>query len=278
MLRRLVRSLIPLLSITILIVAVCSASVRGQELPKQEPGKPPDTKQHSGTYTRGTKDSPVAIEIGPSAPLKIEADHDTEAEKAKSVNEGRIATGTIVIAVFTLVLAFATICLAVFTYKLWGATGKLVRWAEETAQQQLRAYVNVDRVEFAHVKYSPINDATRLWIHVRFKNSGQIPATRLEWWSLVGTDEFPLRTALVGERALQRIGVIPPHDTFTAKMELGAMDNPDTNAAFYVCGEIQYFDGFVPGRVTQLLYMRRGGDDWSWDGELDVCQEGNHIT
>ena len=115
MLCRLVRSLIPLLSITILIVAVCSASVRGQELPKQEPGNPPDTKQHSGTYTRGAKDSPVVIEIGPSAPLKIEADHDTEGEKAKSVNEGRIATGTIVIAVFTLVLAFATICLTVFT-------------------------------------------------------------------------------------------------------------------------------------------------------------------
>jgi hypothetical protein len=48
--------------------------------------------------------------------------------------------------------------------------------------------------------------------------------------------------------------------------------------SMYVFGEVNYFDGFMPDRVTQFLYMMPGGENWSWKGCLETCQDVNRST
>lgn len=275
---RLRKSLFALLTV-LLLISTFTLPVISQELPKTQPAKTDISEQQPRAHDRGAKDLPIVISVAPSTPLQIEVDRDKEAEKVKAWNETLIAYGTVVIACFTAALAFATIGLAFFTYNLWGETGRLVTGAELTARKQLRAYVNVECVEFVHVEDSPSVHATALWVHVRLKNFGQVPATRIRYRFIIDTEKIPLPATFISHNApMQQQGVIAPHDTFTAKMEMGAHDIPDSDSAFFVFGEIHYFDGFDPDRVTQLLYAKKGGEDWSWYGQLDVSQHGNHVT
>src|SRR6187431_2243000 len=71
--------------------------------------------------------------------------------------------GEAVIAVFTIVLAFAT-------GLLWKATRELVRGAEKTAERQLRAYVLPEKAVLTN-----ISDAEPRYIF-NAKNYGQTPA------------------------------------------------------------------------------------------------------
>ena len=47
------------------------------------------------------------------------------------------------VAIFTGLLVVVTTWLAVYTYRLWGATDRLVTNAKDTSQRQLCAYVSV---------------------------------------------------------------------------------------------------------------------------------------
>ena len=281
--------------------------------PNAEEKKQADTKekqQPTKPDRRGTETSPLFIKVIP--PLAMDPG---PAEHAQNPN-GYTSPEWWLVWV-TIILAAITAVLAGYTAKLWGATKSLAEDAEKTttrqasemqhslliaqesadaakksaeasertintieitAERQLRAYVGVERVEMLNIRPNPSKDFEETWIHVRFKNFGQVPATRLEYWVVIDTAEFPLRTAFIGEKVHQQTGVIQPHDTFTAKMKLGMIDSPDEHAGLYIDGEIRYFDGFAPDRVTRFFYMRRGGDYWHKDGDVDVCQERNHVT
>lgn len=229
-----------------LLVVVCSVSALAQALPKQEPGK-----QQANTDTRGTKDRPVVIEIGPSAPLKIEADHNTDAANEKAWNEWRIAWGTVAIAGFTLVLAVATICLAVFTYRLWGATGKLVAGAQDTARKELRAYMGVATNHILRERgASPTTDCWELVI----KNFGKTMAmdTQISISTTVGGGEnvtnFPW-----DEKTTKT--VVMPGETLGFHYDI-AMPRPDsTTNRGYLWGKIKYEDVFGKDHFTTFRFM-----------------------
>src|SRR5258706_6905725 len=87
-----------------------------------------------------------------------------------------VAIGTLFIAAFTVILAFATAF-------LWGATRQLVKGADDTAKRQLRAYVFVDSVNVANVVEGSGPPESRVII----KNFGQTPAyqvTCVDWIAL----------------------------------------------------------------------------------------------
>lgn len=171
-----------------------------------------------------------------------------------------------------------TALLFVATTFLFFATQSLVKNAEDTARRQLRAYVHVKGVRLIDEPVIPGSEWKELRIEVLFHNFGQCPATELEYWLNFGVHEFPLHTSLLEEH-VQRIAVISPHDTFTIKIAVPLIDAPENQRfALYVFGHVRYFDGFQGGRETHLRYMRRGSDDWSWEGEFELCQEGNHVT
>jgi hypothetical protein len=67
------------------------------------------------------------------------------------------------------VLASITLILAAYTALLWGATGKLVKGADDTAKRQLRAYVGITG--------APIGERPDHWIvAIDYWNHGQTPA------------------------------------------------------------------------------------------------------
>lgn len=93
----------------------------------------------------------------------------------------------------------------------------------------------------------------------------------------VGIHELPLASSLPEKRETQRIGIIAPTDSFSIKRDPG-IERAHNRYAMYVFGEVHYFDGFMPDRVTQFLYMMRGGENWSWKACLETCQDGNRST
>lgn len=264
----------------LILISIFNVPVFSQELPKQEPGKTTKAKQHSETYNRGTKDLPVIIEIVPSAPLKIETDHDKEAENKKAENEWRVAGGTIAIAVFTLVLAIATIALAVFTFNLWGETGKLVIGADGTARRQLRAYVfmDVDSISIGNQETANVTAVIR--------NYGKTPAYGLECRALI------VYEARVGhfirpphERLEQIIPArvdIPPTGPYRLffRNDFNPQHRADMlsgKAAFYIFGRIDYRDAFEGRRWTTFCYVYRSErrvEEWQWE----AFREGNEST
>lgn len=271
------------------------------------------TTQHDETAAkdqRGSETSPLFIKVIP--PLAVEPGPAKEAENG---HDNSSAEWWLVYITGALVLA--TCGLIIYTARLWGATKSLAEDAEktaarqaremqaslliaqesadaakksaeaaertvstmrDTAEKQLRAYVMVDCVEIVDVKPDPSREFVEPWIHVRYKNFGQIPATGCKYWFVIDIAECPLKTPLVGNKVVQLTGPIPPHDTFTAKIKLPLMNSPNEHAALYVYGEIHYFDGFVADRTTKMFFMRGGGDDWMREGELHICQEGNSVT
>lgn len=181
-----------------------------------------------------------------------------------------IMTTELMLVIFTALLFCATTLLASYTIRL-------VQNAEDTARRQLRAYVHVKGVRLVEEQVSAESDWKELRIEILFHNFGQCPATELEYWLNFGVHEFPLHTPLPEEK-VQRIAVISPHDTFTIRAPVPVIDRPNGRSALYVFGRIRYFDGFQSGKETCLRYFRRGSQDWSWEGELEVGQEGNHVT
>jgi hypothetical protein len=260
-------------------ILVIPAISRSQETSK---AVPPVTNQPKGATK--SKENPqseqtVTIELPPTINISVGGQLEMKAnnEHAERHEEGTNWADRLV-ALFTALLVIVTAWLVYYTKNLWAATGQLVKGAESTAQKQLRAYVMIKRVEMVHITPNPSVDFHEEWIYVKFKNFGQIPATQLTYRFVIGTAENPLRSPLLGENVPQLVGVIAPNDTFTAMMKLENIDRPDERAALYIFGEVQYFDGFVPDRITRMRYMRAGGDDWLRQGRLHICQEGNEST
>jgi hypothetical protein len=67
------------------------------------------------------------------------------------------------------IIAAFTVILAIATWRLWLATRDLVREARNTAEKQLRAYVNVEPLGI-----NPYSPGDFIVGHVAFHNTGQV--------------------------------------------------------------------------------------------------------
>ena len=268
------------LAILVLLVTGLSYAQSNQSL-RDKPDKSAEPKKNTYTHERGTKDFPVVIEIQPSAPLKIETDHDNEQEQQKAVNEGRIAIGTIGIAVFTFFLAGVTGGLAVFTFKLWKSTNQLVIGAEKTAQKQLRAYVMIDKAQIVG-----LGDGQTPVAHLVIKNAGQTPAYHLtgiggiamgiSWEALQpSTQNGPLQMthASLGPNCITE-------QFYPAPRQLHCGENADLlngSKTIFVYGEMHYRDTFDIDHFIEYRFQV-GGSVGIRGNQLAICQEGNDET
>lgn len=268
-----------------------------------------DKQQAPNPDQRGSATAPLFIKVIP--PLPIEPPTSEHAQQSDWYTSPEWW-----LVIVTIILAGITAILAGYTAKLWGATNALVDDAKatagqqakdmekslaianesadaakksseaaertvntmkDTAERQLRAYAMVKFVYIVNVDRPEGNiNISETWVHVTFKNFGQIPATGVKYWVEIYERECPLTTSLIPGKTLQPMGAIAPGDTFTARTKLGIDYHlSDGRTALYVYGQLHYFDGFTPGRVSPFRYMRRGGENWSKNGELEACQQGN---
>jgi hypothetical protein len=156
-----------------------------------------------------------------------------------------------IIAAFTIILSFSTIF-------LWVATRDLVRGAEKTAKQQLRAHIGTA---------SSGNDIPSLNIGQRQMGSisvtgyGQTPALKLRYWGDMIIREYPLATSLLAQPFGRICRPINPQQTvvmrFVTAHQLTTAEAQDIRAGtqcFYLYGHIEYFDIFGERRETTFRY------------------------
>lgn len=181
--------------------------------------------------------------------------------------------GEAVIAVFTIVLAFAT-------GLLWKATRDLVRGAEITAERQLRAYVFVEVITVESVEVGQ-----RPKITAKIKNAGQTPAYNLRnslkiAFERPGRKDFALTWG--GEKASQ--ANIGPSLPFTAEGYFTENSNSRVarmqsgEAVLLVWGEIRYTDAFGHDRYTRYRYILDEREGGLREGKLFACAEGNEAN
>jgi len=129
-----------MLRLFILPIVLLCGYVYASELPSQTPLKS-TTKSKSTTIQSidVTQKFPV-VELSPSSILKIEA------SSKKDERHGYFSSEWWLVYI-TGFLSLITGGLATYTWKLWGATDKLVNGSEKIAEKQLRAYVHgsIDR-------------------------------------------------------------------------------------------------------------------------------------
>jgi hypothetical protein len=288
------KSMLSMRALTLLLVLLFAGSAWAQsQVPPPTPSKASqDKKPHPDQSTQNTSaqdgnsnkapfpvtlDNPVTIQ-------KSDRDRNDDREEGerKASSDWGLVVATFALAGITLILAVITGVLAKYTFRLWGATDKLVKGAEDTAERQLRAYVMVLKAEIVNVGRRPyLPGVSEPWVDVTFKNFGQIPATKVIGKFAMCIKESPLTTDLDGRQTIVAMGLIAPGDTHTSRLNVAVNDRhtlTDSKNAFFVHGEVSYHDGFHPDRVTNFRYMRRGGEDLSRDSEMETYPEGNEIT
>jgi hypothetical protein len=159
------------------------------------------------------------------------------------------------------ITAIATFAIALFTWtlwrsseKMWIATQKALRHAEETAERQLRAYVHISR---AAIKFEPPEIPE--W-HLEIKNFGQTPAYNVRQWTHIWITERPLKEVLPtpGSDFQMSSSVLPPGNH---EIMIWKKDPPIPAASLsligtavgtvYIYGEIKYTDAFKKQRFTR---------------------------
>lgn len=178
--------------------------------------------------------------------------------------EAIIALGTIVIALFTIILGIATV--------------SLVNGADKTAERQLRAYVGVDAVSVSGI--SPNAEPCAM---ITIRNFGQTPAydlthvgdIRLAPFPDAGTLE-PITSAIPPKQPLH------PNAIIIKSVELRhSLTNEQLasvrhrNAAIYIFGIIKYRDTFGHERTTKYRAMT-GGNMGIRGNSVAGCEEGNN--
>jgi hypothetical protein len=288
--------------ITAIVLAVLVAGIAySTEDPNLKTTEPKDTAKPE---QRGSDNNPFTVKVLPTPDAEAKAAQEEKYRNDKSIQDEKLVDATVL-------LARVTIVLAGFTALLWWATYSLAKEAkrtatqqavdmqaslatakqsadaaksmaatmDDTAERQLRAYAMVKRAQLVNNHPTPSSFGAP-WIYLSIKNFGRIPATAIECRYAVCVKELELSSPLDGERSKQRNGALAPGDTWTVQFEGPLRTGPlaDRHNALYVHGEVRYFDGFHPDKVTRFRYMRKGGNDWSRDGEMETCPEGNEIA
>lgn len=186
----------------------------------------------------------------------------------------RVADYTRWLAIFSGGLFVVTGVLALYTYRLWGATKRLVEDNGSNARRQLRAYVFLESTKPRGTVPAYPEVASYLFV---FKNSGQTPASHVEViiariFVSPGEKQFPAIPAMQ-PASLVAIGPGGSVNTRTAARQLTPAETAAIIAGTHqlsLHGKITYVDAFGVGRETCFRMIREAGGH-----DLAATYEGN---
>jgi archaellum component FlaG (FlaF/FlaG flagellin family) len=184
------------------------------------------------------------------------------------------------------VTAAATLVIAFFTFTLWRATNKLWDAGErqlahlnETAERQLRAYVNV-------MKITVETSGNEHTFSIEIKNFGQTPAYNELVETAVAFAYFPLVHELTLDKSkVTGPSVLAPGAMHHVKIETNSPFSAEElvqvrqgTGAIYIFGRIEYNDAFANFRQTTFRHMIGGDAIISPSGNCAIAREGNEAT
>lgn len=161
------------------------------------------------------------------------------------------------------------------------AAERSVSVAQDTAQMQLRAYLNYDQATLFDFE----TDCPFLQISI--KNYGHTPAYEVRFRIGIGLVMAPThRPAPPPLKEWQDFGVVAPQAPVVMQRTLinpsipvSAKQSVKTGGAgVFVSGEIVYRDAFDNRRRTTFLCLYGGWAEIRPDGHLATCEEGNEAT
>ncbi len=127
--------------------------------------QPTKQEPRPATNQRGSESVPPVAKVIPPQ----DAQPKPDGTPYKHVHEPHPDWWTIVP---TILLAFFTLGLFIYTARLWGATGELVREAKDTARKELRAYVCMAELKVI----GPTEVVSERRLSVRMRNLGKTPS------------------------------------------------------------------------------------------------------
>jgi hypothetical protein len=185
-------------------------------------------------------------------------------------------------------IAISSVFLALFTARLWISTAGLwetalrqSRHLENTAERQLRAYVNIWDAEIIFTSVADVSPN----VQIKFRNTGQTPAYRVMnrcnyFFSLIGTpNSFMLpsdgaRYADLGPGQHSTATIIVP----LAQWERNRPHILAKRIILYAFGEISYFDTFEKRQFTKYRLQIPVDDEGITDGRLLFSEGGNESS
>lgn len=262
------------LTLFLLLVLVGSAWAQSQEIKKPIPPTTNETKGASKTKdnTKGketiTVEFPPAINITMGGKLEVK----TENEDTTRNDEGTHLAEWLV-ALFTGLLVFVTGWLVYYTKNLWGATGKLVIGADNTARHELRAYMGVatNRILKGQGEREPH------CVELVIQNFGKTMAKDTQVWINATITNEAITDFPLGERKSKT--VVMPHESLGFQHDIGLPKT--TPGRIYLWGRIEYKDVFEEPHWTTFRFM---DDKSAWLTSMTgqtpgwttkTCDEGN---
>jgi hypothetical protein len=240
-----------------------------------EAGSPPHTQseqagQHAATKPDGSAHSPFFIRIPKTTQ---EATQEADDRKEKAATDWWLMIFTGAVALFTFLLVGATVL-------LYRAGERQLALATKTAEQQLRAYVNVKNAYVLNVA-----DKTKRIITVEIENFGQTPAHDMILHGTAKALEWPLKRVLVLpplDRSKVSIAPLAPRCTTALSIPLSILSDWEETqlqqgrAGIYTWGEIYYRDSFGVDQRTWFRLVCEG--EGLPEGKIHATQEGNGCT
>ena len=169
---------------------------------------------------------------------------------------------------------------------LW-YTRKSVAVTRDSAERQLRAYINVLSASAEWEMGRPIPENS-IRVKVRTRNNGKTPATEVKCWATAVSrppdwNEFPE----ANETPDDAVDVSGPGQLHCFLLSCqGPVDEPDDEVdvwrrgdrVIFAYGKISYIDAFKVSRTTKfrLLMPKDGIGDTG--GVLRACRDGNEVT
>jgi hypothetical protein len=275
-------------SVVVLLVIACFDSVtlgQSQEPPKA-PQVEPQQRPESGLKSQENRNQQNAPTTQP-LPGVPEVSAESADRKGQSKSEEGSEQGTEFwpplygyrLKVTDTLLAGITFLLFLATFALWLATRKLVRSAEKTAKQQLRAYIGVSLRRATEFNVGAVPKAI-----FDYKNFGKTPARDVRHWANMtiephpSTPRFepkPLDPALITVNPVQNENIVIFFGRTLAQNDIDAIRG-DT-ARIYAYGEFWYFDIFGNEWRTEFRMMSGGPSMIEIQGMIR-CSEGNTST
>jgi len=167
--------------------------------------------------------------------------------------------------------------LSIVTLMLWAATVRLVRGADQTAERQLRAYIDTRSATI--VDFEPGEQPT---VTMEFRNVGQTPAknVRVKVRVQIRPEDDPPENAEIetgGSRStIGSKGKFSAHVSMASPLTEDQMEAIELgDAALFVSGIVRYDDIFGNPRLTRFRVKLTADGVLYRNNTFDTCDDGN---
>jgi hypothetical protein len=236
---------------------LCVPPIAYGQSPEKPKEAPKQTKKAAGTKDeRGSKQSPLIVDVLPPADAQQVARERREHEQAQLRYDGLTGWGTVALAGFTALLWL-------FTGAMWITTRRMARDAKDTSERNLESLEQIERayvfVKFEVTPHKNLGDLSPGEVTLIFANRGKTPATLTGFRGAIVASEKPLTSVPTEAKTdFPKAWAVASGRDFEYPMpvplSIDAEDIRTGKTTIYCCGVVSYQDIFKKPRETGFCW------------------------